>query len=144
MRALLLLLALVAPSAQAQPAPIRIVAAEAVYADIGRQIAGSGAAISSILNSPDEDPHLFEASPSIARALAGAQIVVMNGANYDPWMRTLLRAAPRADRRLIDVGQVVRAAPGANPHLWYAPADRTGLRANHVRATGDHRPRPCS
>ncbi len=122
MRALLLLLlALAAPSAQAQPAPIRIVAAEAVYADIGRQIAGSGAVVSSILNSPDEDPHLFEVSPSIARALAGARIAVMNGADYDPWMRTLLRAAPRADRRVIDVGQVVHATPGANPHLWYDP-----------------------
>lgn len=107
---------------RAQPRPPGIVAAEAVYADVARQIAGPQAAVTGILGNPDEDPHLFEASPSVARAIADARIVVANGADYDPWMQTLLRAAPRRDRRVIDVGALLQVKPGANPHLWYDPS----------------------
>lgn len=141
MRTLLPLVALLAPLAlaRAKPAPVNIVAAEAVYADIARQIAGPGAAVSSIMNNPDEDPHLFEASPSVARALAAARIAIMNGADYDPWMRTLLRATPRPDRQIIDVGEVMHAAPGANPHLWYDPptAPSVARALSHELATID-------
>jgi len=98
-----------------------IVSAENVYGDVARQIEGPGACVDSILNNPDEDPHLFEASPSVARALARAQVVVVNGADYDPWMDRLL-AATRADgRREIVVAHLVGVRPGDNPHLWYDP-----------------------
>ena len=50
------------------------------------------AQVSSILSNPDQDPHLFEASPSVARQLATAAIVIYSGADYDPWMTKLLAA----------------------------------------------------
>jgi zinc/manganese transport system substrate-binding protein len=55
-------------SAEAQPvAPtISIVVAENFYGDVAQQLAGSNATVTSILSNPDEDPHLFEASPSVA------------------------------------------------------------------------------
>jgi zinc/manganese transport system substrate-binding protein len=112
---------LIVPGARAQQSPVSIIAAEAVYADIAGQIAGPWGSVSSIRNSPDQDPHLFEASPSVARAIAGSRIVIMNGADYDPWMRRLLNASPRSDRKEIDVGALMQVKPGANPHLWYDP-----------------------
>ena len=51
-----------------------------------RQLGGTNATVTSILSNPDQDPHLFEASPSVARLLVGRSIVVYNGADYDPWM----------------------------------------------------------
>ena len=48
--------------------------------------------VKSILSNPDQDPHLFEASPSVARALADARIVIINGADYDPWVAKMLAA----------------------------------------------------
>ena len=57
----------------------RIVAAENFYGDLARQIGGSHVEVSSILSNPDEDPHLFETSPSTAEALAKADIVLCNG-----------------------------------------------------------------
>ena len=115
-------LLLIPVAAEAQQRPVSIVAAETVYGDIARQIAGPQVEVRSILGNPDEDPHLFEASPSVARAIADASIVVLNGAEYDPWMRKLLRATPRADRQVIDVGALLHVRPGANPHLWYDPS----------------------
>ena len=73
-----------------------MVAAENFYGDIARQIGGDRVAVVSIMNNPDQDPHLFETTPAVVRQLAGAQIVILNGANYDPWMDKLLAAAPRA------------------------------------------------
>ena len=49
--------------------------------------------MTSILKNPDQDPHLFETTPSVARDLADARIVIVNGADYDPWMEKLLKAS---------------------------------------------------
>jgi zinc/manganese transport system substrate-binding protein len=100
---------------------IDIVAAENFYADVARQIAGSHASVSSIMSNPDQDPHLFEASPAVSRLLSGATIVVYNGADYDPWMPKLLNAARSPRRQVIVVADLVQRKPGDNPHIWYDP-----------------------
>ena len=107
---------------QASAQTVSIVAAENVYADVGRQIAGERANVVSVLNNPDADPHLFEPTPSVAREVARARLVVMNGAGYDPWMARLIAAQPDPARVVIDVGALVHAPEDANPHLWYDPA----------------------
>lgn len=114
---------LLAQPAAGQPArpPVQAVAAEAVYAGILRQVAGHGAAVTSLLNSPDADPHLFEAGPAAARALQTAGIVVYNGIGYDAWMPRLL-GRPRPGREVIAVADLLHRRPGDNPHLWYDPA----------------------
>lgn len=109
-------------SAGAQPHPFTVVAAENMYGDIAAQIAGPGIPVSSILSNPDQDPHLFQASPSTARALAGARLVIANGVDYDPWMTKLLRANASPGRQVIVVGDLVHRKAGVNPHLWYDPA----------------------
>ncbi len=110
-----------APSRAAAPA-VRILAAESMYADIARQIAGPDAHVAAAIANPATDPHLFEASPSVAREIARADIVVANGAGYDPWMDSLLGAGARPGRVVLRVASLVHAPPGANPHLWYDPA----------------------
>ncbi len=107
--------------AQAPPPGLNIVAAENFYGDVAAQLAGPYAKISSILSNPDQDPHLFEASPSVARSLSEARIVVYNGADYDPWMAKLLKAAKSSNRRVIVVADLVHKKAGDNPHLWYNP-----------------------
>jgi zinc/manganese transport system substrate-binding protein len=101
---------------------IRIVAAENFYGDIAAAVGGAHVRVTSILNNPDEDPHLFEASPSVARDLAAARIVVLNGADYDPWVAKLLSANAEAGRSTMVAADLVGRTPGDNPHLWYDPA----------------------
>jgi zinc/manganese transport system substrate-binding protein len=101
---------------------IAVVAAENFYGDIARQIGGDRVEVASIMNNPDQDPHLFETTPAVVRQLAGAPIVIFNGANYDPWMDKLLAAAPRQGRTVINAAQLTGHKPGDNPHLWYDPA----------------------
>ncbi|MGH6975700.1 MAG: metal ABC transporter solute-binding protein, Zn/Mn family [Stellaceae bacterium] len=106
---------------------IPIVAAENFYGDVAQQIGGTDVRVTSILSNPDEDPHLFEASPSVARAISAARLVVYSGIDYDPWMAKLLRAARSADRTVIVVAELVGKKTGDNPHIWYDPGTMLAL-----------------
>ena len=115
-------LALAGLTGAAQAAsPVHIVAAENFYGDLAQQIGGEHVAVTSILSNPDDDPHLFESSASTARALSGADIVIYNGADYDPWMNKLLSASTAPDRTTIVAADLIGAKSGDNPHLWYNP-----------------------
>ena len=110
-------------TASAQTARVPVVAAENFYGDVIRQLGGDHVQVTSILSNPDEDPHLFEASPKTARALQHAALVVYNGADYDPWMDKLLAVSKSNDKRtVIVVAKLVGRKAGDNPHLWYDPA----------------------
>ncbi len=115
-------IALCGLAAPALADPVKVVAAENFYGDMARQIGGANVAVTSILSNPDDDPHLFEASPSTAKALSDARVVIVNGVGYDPWMEKLLSAHNAPGRKEIVVGKLVGHKPGDNPHLWYDPA----------------------
>ncbi len=109
--------------ARAQDAgKIAVVAAQNFYGDIARQIGGDRISVVSIMSNPDQDPHLFETTPGVVRQIADARIVIVNGADYDPWMDKLIAAAPRPGRTVISAAKLVNTKAGDNPHLWYAPA----------------------
>ncbi len=102
--------------------PFSVLAAENVYGDVAQQIGGADVAVTSILNNPDQDPHMFEVSAAVARAVAAARIVVANGIDYDPWMQHLLAATRGQTRRTIVVATLAGRKAGDNPHLWYDTA----------------------
>ena len=107
-------------SAPYAPRVVRVVAGENVWGSIAAQIGGAHAAVTSIIASPQTDPHAYEPTAADARRLADAQVAVMNGVGYDPWMNRLLAAAG-GSRTVLDVGELVGVPPGGNPHLWYSP-----------------------
>jgi zinc/manganese transport system substrate-binding protein len=102
--------------------PVNVVAAENFYGDVAAQVGGADVAVTSILSNPDDDPHLFEASASTAKALAAAKVAIINGADYDPWMEKLLKAHSAPGRKEILAAALAGKKAGDNPHLWYNPA----------------------
>jgi zinc/manganese transport system substrate-binding protein len=120
-------LGLIASTSLALAGSIKIVAAENFYGDIAKQIGGPNVTVTSILNNPDQDPHLFEVSPSVGRDVSAARLVIYNGIDYDPWMEKLLGAARSADRKTIVVADLVGKKIGDNPHIWYDPATMSAL-----------------
>jgi zinc/manganese transport system substrate-binding protein len=119
--ALLLALATLADT-RAAVGKITIVAAENFYGDVAQQIGGDQVSVASILSNPDQDPHLFETAPSVVREIAGAQLVIYNGADYDPWMERLLKVTPNPPRVVIVAADLMHKKAGDNPHLWYDPS----------------------
>jgi zinc/manganese transport system substrate-binding protein len=132
------------PATRAEAGPVKLVAAENFYGAIAHRIGGLQVATTSILNNPEQDPHLFEASPGVARQIADARFVIVNGAGYDPWMDKLLQASPRPGRIVINVAALTGWKAGDNPHLWYDPATMPkvaqALAAALSKADPDHAP----
>jgi zinc/manganese transport system substrate-binding protein len=119
----LLALGLAPGLAPAQAAsPLKLVAAENFYGGVAQQIGGADVQVVSVMSNPDQDPHLFETSPAVLRQLAAAELVIYNGADYDPWMPKLLAATPKPGRAAIVAADLVHRKAGDNPHLWYDPA----------------------
>jgi len=114
----LAVLTAVAPAADAK---IAVVAAENFYGNVAEQIGGDRVSVVSILNNPDQDPHLFEVSPAVIRQVAAARVVVYNGAGYDPWIEQVLSATAKPDRVAIVAADLIHRKSGDNPHLWYDP-----------------------
>jgi zinc/manganese transport system substrate-binding protein len=100
---------------------ITIVAAENFYGDLAQQIGGDRVSVASVLSNPDQDPHLFETTPAVVREVAAAQIVVYNGAAYDPWMEKIIKVTANPARAVIVAAYLVDKKAGDNPHLWYDP-----------------------
>jgi len=98
-----------------------VVAAENFWGDIARQIGGDTVQVTSIISDPNTDPHQYESSARDGAAIAGASLVIQNGAGYDEFINKLLAATPKSHREVLDVATVVGAGHDANPHLWYSP-----------------------
>ncbi len=107
---------------QARPGQLVAVGAENEYANVISQIGGRYVAVTAIESNPNTDPHTFEASPSVARLIAQARLVVQNGLGYDTYMNRVEAASPSRGRHVIDVQHLLGLPDSTpNPHLWYSP-----------------------
>ena len=68
--------------------------AENEYANVISQIGGRYVKVTAIESNPTTDPHTFEASPSVAKEVSAAQVVVQNGVGYDTYMNNIEAASP--------------------------------------------------
>jgi zinc/manganese transport system substrate-binding protein len=101
----------------------RVVAAENFWGSIAAQLGGGRVQVTSVITSPATDPHDYEPSAVDARTIAGAQMLIENGAGYDPWAAKLAAANPVHGRLVLDVGDLVGVRAGGNPHRWYSPSN---------------------
>ncbi|HTZ92591.1 MAG TPA: zinc ABC transporter substrate-binding protein [Streptosporangiaceae bacterium] len=109
-------------SAGTRPGVVVAVGAENEYANVIAQIGGKYVTVSAIESNPNTDPHTFEASPSVAREVAAAQLIVQNGIGYDSYMNKIENSSPDSSRKVIDVQQLLGLPDSTpNPHLWYSP-----------------------
>lgn len=104
-------------------AAIKVVAAENFWGSIASQLGGDKVSVTSIITSPDADPHGYEPRSQDGRAVASAGYVIFNGVGYDPWAPKLVAATGRAGQTVLDIGKLVGVPDGGNPHRWYSPPD---------------------
>ncbi len=117
---LFLCLFLLTSTAFAESTTVNVIAAENFYGDVAQQLGKPYVQVISVMNNPNQDPHLFSASPRTAVILHKADIVIENGIGYDAWMDRLY-AANHTKALLINVAQCSHKTLGMNPHIWYDP-----------------------
>ena len=90
--------ALVALSLAAAPAtaqadePIPVVASFSILADMVERIGGEHVDVTMLVG-PDGDAHVYQPTPAAARAVSDAEILVVNGLEFEGWMDRLIEAS---------------------------------------------------
>jgi zinc/manganese transport system substrate-binding protein len=110
-----------APTGQSAEEKLNVVAAENFWGSLAAQLGGNAVNVTSIISNPNFDPHEFQVNSQAARAIANANLVIVNGVGYDDWALNLMSANPNQNRVVLNVGNRLAKAAGENPHLWYNP-----------------------
>lgn len=125
---------------EASPEVIKIVAAENFYGDVARMIGGDKVEVISVIKAGNSDPHLFTLGASSVQKIQNADLVIANGAGYDPWMDHVLSSYKKSDLRFIKVSEMLPYIEQNNPHIWYHPDALLKLAAKLTNALIDLSP----
>ncbi len=109
------------PASQASSTQVQVVTAENFWGGLVSQLGGTHTQVLSIVSDPNADPHDYESNAANARAIANANLVIVNGAGYDDWALRLLSANGNPNQRVLNVANLLQKQAGDNPHFWYSP-----------------------
>ena len=116
---ILLVLSVTGPAAAADR--IQVVASFSILGDMVRQVTGDLAEVTTIVG-PDADAHVYEPSASDAKAVAGADVIFVNGLGFETWSSALIETsggdaqvfvATEGVEPLLVEGEI-------DPHAWNA------------------------
>lgn len=122
MSLLVLALALTPWARNAHAAPLEVVTSFSILADFVRQVGGERVRVTPLVQA-GEDAHGFEPRPSDARRVRAAQLVVVSGLGFDPWMERLARTAGYTGRLLIASSGVTPLSPPDTTEHAHGHAD---------------------
>ena len=109
--------------------PLPVTASFSILADMVRQVGGDRVEVLTLVG-PDGDAHVFQPSPSDARNVAEALLVVVNGLGFEGWMTRLVRSSGTR-------AKVVTASTGVTP---LKAEEAHGHGHSHVHAHGANDP----
>lgn len=117
--ALALALAAVAAPARAEAKKLPVVASFSIIGDLVRQVGGDRVSVATIVG-PDGDAHVYQPSPADGRKIAQAQLIFVNGLDFEGWLDRLIAAA-KSKGTIVTLGNGVAARrdeEGRDPHAW--------------------------
>lgn len=113
--------------------PLPAVASFSILGDLVQVVGGERVRVTTLAGA-NADAHAFNPSPSDAKAVLGARLLVINGLNFDPWAPKLAKAAGYRGNTVVAsqgvsphlIGHTVELAPNAahaeaDPHAWQNP-----------------------
>jgi zinc/manganese transport system substrate-binding protein len=136
-RALLVtaLFAATADPASAQD-KVKVVATFSILADLVKSVGGDRVEVAALVG-PNGDAHVYAPTPSDAKTLAGARVVVANGFGFEGWIDRLVKASGTKAAMVVATNGVRprRSADdhghgGSDPHAWQSVANAAIYVAN--------------
>ncbi len=122
---------LLAGPAVAQDRP-KVIATFSILGDLVKNVGGERVEVTMLVG-PNGDAHVYNPSPSDAKKLADAKVVVVNGLGYEGWIERLVRAsASKAPIVVAAKGVKPRRTAGghghghshgSDPHAWQSVAN---------------------
>ena len=86
------LLSFTVPIAAQSSEPVKVVATFSILGDMVKRIGGEHVDVTTLVG-PDGDTHVYRPTPADARAVSEAQIVFVNGLEFEGWLDRLIDAA---------------------------------------------------
>jgi zinc/manganese transport system substrate-binding protein len=105
-----------------------VVTTFSILADLTQRVAGDHVEVVTLVG-PDEDAHVFEPGPRESAKLAGARLLIANGAGFEPWLARLTTASGFAGTTVIATDGVTLRPVGA--HDDHAEGEEHGEDEGH-------------
>jgi len=114
--------------------PLRVLAVETFLADIAQSVAGDRLMVDALMPL-GADPHSFEPTPQDVARVAQSDVLIVNGAGFEEFLKPLLQnaggkrlvieAAAGLDQRIPPPGEGVSngKAHEGDPHFWLNPVN---------------------
>ena len=100
---------------------IKVVASFSILGDMVQQVTGDLADVTTIVG-PDADAHIYQPSTGDARAVAGADVIFVNGIGFETWSQALIETAGGDAPVFVatDGIEPLLVDGEADPHAWNA------------------------
>ncbi|GAB2716611.1 metal ABC transporter solute-binding protein, Zn/Mn family [Nocardia thraciensis] len=95
---------------------LTVVASTNVWGSIAAAIAGPDVEVKSIIDSPTDDPHEYQTTPTDAADIRDAALVIVNGGHYDEFAE---KAAEGRSKPTINAFELKSDKSDENEHVWY-------------------------
>ena len=93
-------LTLAAAASATADAPVRAVATFSILGDMVSRIGGGHVAVTTLVG-PNGDAHVYRPTPSAARAVSEAHVLVVNGLDFEGWLDRLMEASDFGGVRVV-------------------------------------------
>lgn len=109
--------------------PLKVVASFSILGDIVREVGGKDVSLTTLVG-PDGDAHEYEPTPGDAKKLSAAQVLFVNGLDFETWLPKLTKASGFA-------GKTVVASQGVTPRK-FAHGAAEDKHDDHDHGDGHH------
>jgi zinc/manganese transport system substrate-binding protein len=118
-----ILLAVAAVPARAQT-PLPVVASFSILGDFARNVGGDRIAVTTLVG-PDGDVHVYAPSPSDAKKVADARLLIINGFGLEGWLPRLVQSSGGKAAIVTATDGIAprRLGSDADPHAWQSVAN---------------------
>lgn len=125
----LVALSLAGPVAAQSGEPTRVVATFSILGDMVERIGGEHVAVTALVG-PDGDAHVFQPTPTDARAVSEAEVLVVNGLEFEGWLDRLVDASDFGGVRVVATDGI-EAIAYDDDHGDHDHADEAGHDHDH-------------
>lgn len=136
-------LSLALPLAAAEQ--LKVVTSFSILADLTQEIGGDRIELTNLVG-PDQDAHVYQPTPTDARALLDADLIVVNGLGFEPWLYRLLDSTEtsaeviEATRGVLPIWLEEDGEKVPDPHAWQNLANARIYIANITQALSNAAP----
>ena len=103
---------------------LNVVASFSILGDFVRTIGGDNISLTTLVG-PDSDVHVFTPSPSDAKTVADARLLVVNGLGLEGWLPRLLQSSASKAQSVVATTGIapLKLGSDADPHAWQSVAN---------------------